>query len=166
MTNAFGSLGTLEILLSHCDDDATISHNDENITACEHDLHLRDIERSHGQVARERRRGNNVQSKKVRALRFLRPAWLRSSLASLLVIRNREVARVKSITFLSNRVRSLFGEPVSVRNSEENSSYLHTKQRPLCLYIFLFTHFNQPLTINNIAALTRGSAQCFSFSSS
>ena len=53
---------------------------------------------------------------------------------------------------------SLFGgwaTVVYVRNSEENSSYLHTKQRLLCLHVSIFTHFNQPLTINNIAIVTR-----------
>ena len=38
---------------------------------------------------------------------------------------------------------------------KKNSSYLHTKQRPLWLHVSFFTHFNKSLTINNIAALTR-----------
>ena len=38
--------------LTHYDDDATISHNNENLSACEQDLHLRDIERSHEREAR------------------------------------------------------------------------------------------------------------------
>ena len=37
----------------------------------------------------------------------------------------------------------------------KNSCYLHTKQLPLWLHVSSFTHLNQPLTINNIAALTR-----------
>ena len=37
----------------------------------------------------------------------------------------------------------------------KNSCYLHTKQLPLLLHVSSFTHLNQPLTINNIAALTR-----------
>ena len=36
-------------------------------TACELALHLREVERSHVRVARERRRGSNVRAKKVRA---------------------------------------------------------------------------------------------------
>ena len=51
---------------------------------------------------------------------------------------------------------SLFGGPaVNVRNSEKNLTYLYTKQRPSWLHVSFFNHFNQPLTINNIAALTR-----------
>ena len=37
----------------------------------------------------------------------------------------------------------------------KNLSFLHTKKRPLWLHVSPLTHFNQPLTINNIAALTR-----------
>ena len=37
----------------------------------------------------------------------------------------------------------------------KNLSFLHTKKRPLWLHVSLLTHFNQPLTINNTAALTR-----------
>ena len=36
----------------------------------------------------------------------------------------------------------------------ENSSYLHTKQRPLWLHVSFLTHLNQPLPINNTTALT------------
>ena len=35
----------------------------------------------------------------------------------------------------------------------ENSSYLHTKQRPLWLHVSFLTHLNQPLPINNTTAL-------------
>ena len=44
--------------------------------------------------------------------------------------------------------RSLFGGPVNVRNSEENVTYLHTKQRPPWLHVSVFNHFNEPLTIS------------------
>ena len=55
----------------------------------------------------------------------------------------------------NSRASSLLGEPVYVRNSKEKFNYLHTKQRPLWLHTSFFTYFNQPLTINNIAAHTR-----------
>ena len=38
--------------------------------------------------------------------------------------------------------------------ARENSSYLHTKQRPLWLQVSFLTHLNQPLPINNTTALT------------
>ena len=60
------------------------------------------------------------------------------------------------ITFLGSCARSLFGEPDYIWNSDEIFfSFLHTKKRPLWLHVSLLIHFNQPLTINNIAALTR-----------
>ena len=36
-----------------------------------------------------------------------------------------------------------------------SGKWAHTKQRPLWFHVSFFTHFNQPLTINNIATLTR-----------
>ena len=59
------------------------------------------------------------------------------------------------ITFLGGCARSLFGEPVYIRNCDEKFELLHTKKRPLWLHVSPLTHLNQPLTINNIAALTR-----------
>ena len=59
----------------------------KTVTACEQALHLRDIERSHALVARERRRGSKVLGKKVRALRFLRSTLLRRLLARSLATR-------------------------------------------------------------------------------
>ena len=55
-----------------------------------------------------------------------------------------------------SRVRSLFGEPLqfTLGIPRKNSSYLHTKKRPLWLQVSFFTRFNQPVTINNIAAVT------------
>ena len=49
-----------------------------------------------------------------------------------------------------------FGEPLqfTLGIPTKNSSYLHTKQRPLWLHVSFFTHFNQPVTINIIAAVT------------
>ena len=70
--------------LSHYHDDATISHNNENLTAYEQDLHAR--------VARERRRARKVRGKNMRALCFLRPSRVRRSLARSLATRNGKVA--------------------------------------------------------------------------
>ena len=55
-----------------------------------------------------------------------------------------------------SRALLLFGEPLqfTLAIPRKKSNYLHTKQRPLWLHLSFFTHFNQPLTINNIAAVT------------
>ena len=62
----------------------------------------------------------------------------------------------QSITLLGSCARSLFGEPLQFTSGipRKNSSYLLTKQRPLWLHVSIFTHFNQPLTINNTATVT------------
>ena len=73
--------------------------------ACEQALHLRDIEKSHSRVARGRRSGSKVRGKEVRAHSRVRLPL--------------EMERyLPGITFLGGRARSLFGEPVYVRNSE------------------------------------------------
>ena len=91
-TNAFGGVGTLGI-------DSAIRMTMQPslttmkiVTACEQALHLRDIERRHARVARERRRGSKVRGKKVKVLRFLRPSRLRLLLACSLATRNGEGA--------------------------------------------------------------------------
>ena len=55
-----------------------------------------------------------------------------------------------------SRALLLFGEPLqfTLAIPRKKSNCLHTKQRPLWLHVSFFTHFNQPLTINNIAAVT------------
>ena len=74
-------------------------------TACVQALHLRDIEESYSGVARGRRSGSKVRGKEVRAhLRVRLPLEMERFLPG--------------ITFLGGRARSLFGEPVYVRNSE------------------------------------------------
>ena len=54
------------------------------------------------------------------------------------------LACYQSITFLVSRVRSLLGEPpyFTLRTSRKNSSYLHTKQRPLWLQVSIPTLAN------------------------
>ena len=92
-----------------------------------------------------------VRGKKVRALRFLSPNTLSFACQSRLL-----PVIITLITFLGGCARSLFGEPDYIWNSDEIFlSFLHTKKRPLWLHVSLLIHFNQPLTINNIAALTR-----------
>ena len=73
--------------------------------ACEQALHLRDIEKSHSRVACGRRSRSKVRGKEVRAHSRVRLTL--------------EMERfLRGITFLGGRARSLFGEPVYVRNSE------------------------------------------------
>ena len=74
-------------------------------TACEQALHLQDIEKSYSGVARGRRSGSKVRGKEVRAHSRVRLPLEMERL-------------VPGITFLGGRARSLFGEPVYVRNSE------------------------------------------------
>ena len=85
--------------LNHYGDDATISHNSENLTAYDQDLHLRDIERSHLRVASDRWCGSKVWGKKARALCFLRPSLLRLSLARSLATQIGEVPPVHNISW-------------------------------------------------------------------
>ena len=103
-------------------------------TACEQALHLRDIEKSHSRVARGRTSGSKVRGKEVRAHSRVRLPL--------------EMERfLPGITFLGGRARSLFGQQYTLGIPRENSSYLHTKKRLLWLYLSLFTHFNQPVTM-------------------
>ena len=72
--------------------------------ACEQALHLRDIEKSHSRVARGRRSRSKVRGKEVRAHSRVRLPL--------------EMERfLPGITLLGGRSRSLFVEPVYVRNS-------------------------------------------------
>ena len=105
--------------LSHYDDDATISHNNENLSACEQDLHLRDIERSHEREARAKERQKWGAGKESESFSFTPP--LRTSpLTRAFPCHSKWWGYSQSIIFLGNRARSLFGEPLNVRNSEEN----------------------------------------------
>ena len=75
-------------------------------TACEQALHLRDIEETYSGVARGMRSGRSkVRGKEERAHSRVRLPL--------------EIERfLQGITFLGGRARSLFGQPVYVRNSE------------------------------------------------
>ena len=132
--------------LSHYDDDATISHNNENHNSL-WALHLGNIERSHARVTSERRGGSKVQEKSESS--SFPPPLTASPLTCAFACNSKWRGCYQSITFLGSPASSLFDEPVYVSNSDEKF-----KQRPLWLHVSFFTHFNQPLTINNIAALT------------
>ena len=80
--------------LSHYDDDATISHNNENCNSLWTAIHLRvyrEKSRASGNRKETREQG---AGKKVRALYFLRPSRLQRSLARSLATRNGEVATI------------------------------------------------------------------------
>ena len=73
LTNAFGGMGMLgidwAIIMSTQPSLITM----KTLTACKKALHLREIERSHRQVAPKRRHRSKVQGMKVGALHFLPP---------------------------------------------------------------------------------------------
>ena len=119
----------------------------KTITGCEHALHLGNIERSHARVTSERRGGSKVQEKSESS--SFPPPLTASPLTCAFACNSKWRGCYQSITFLGSPASSLFDEPVYVSNSDEKF-----KQRPLWLHVSFFTHFNQPLTINNIAALT------------
>lgn len=67
-----------------------------------------------------------------------------------------EIETLLPSIILDSRMRSLSGEPLQFMSGfpRKNLSHLQTKHRPLRLHVFIFTHFNQSLTINNIATAT------------
>ena len=102
------------------------------------DLCIRDIERSNARVASK---SSKVRGKKVTAHSHIRlPLEIKTLLPDD-----------------GSPSRSLFGEPLQFTSGiqREILSYLHTKQRSLWLHVSIFTHFNQPFTINNMAQVTR-----------
>ena len=88
LTNALGDMRTLMKIQPSR---ATM----KTATACEQALHLRDIEKSHSRLRRKEVRAHSRVRLPLKIERFL-----------------------QGITFLGGRVRSLFGEPVYVRNFE------------------------------------------------
>lgn len=97
------------------------------------DLCIRDIERSNARVASKR---SKVRGKKVTAHSHTR---LPLEIKTLVVLRVRY--SVSHCSLCQDFPRT-------------NLSHLQTKHRPLWLHVFIFTHFNQSLTINNIATVT------------
>ena len=80
----------------------------KTVTACDEALHLKDIERGHARVARERRRGSKVRGKKVEVLRFP-PPLTASPLTRVLACHSKWRGCSQSITVLGSIGRSLFG---------------------------------------------------------
>ena len=98
----------------------------KTLTACKKALHLREIKRSHRQVACKRRHGSKVQGKKVGALHFLSPHSFATHLHIHLPPKMERLLPV------------LFGEPLTLRILQKNLSHLHTKQHLLWLHVSLF----------------------------
>ena len=119
----------------------------KTVTACEQALHLRASSTRNETL-------EQCAGKKVRALRFFCPSRLHRSLARSLATQNGEVATSRLHFLVVLHVRYSVSQ-IALGIPRKNSSYLHTKQRLLWLHVFFYTDFNQPLTINNIAAVTR-----------
>ena len=98
-------------------------------TASKKALHLREVKRSHRQVACKRRHGSKVQGKKVGALYFLSPHSFATHLHIHLPLKMERLLPV------------LFSEPVTLRILQKNLSHLliiHTKQHLLWLHVSFF----------------------------
>ena len=118
----------------------------KTVIAYDQSLHLRDIERSRARVARERTHESKVLERKWELFVSLVPRGFTAQSRVRLPLEMKRWLPVHYI-FSGSRSRSLLGEPVYVRNSEQKfEQYLHTKQRPLWLHVSYYTHFNQPST--------------------
>ena len=119
MTNAFGGMGTLGIdYMSHYDDDATISHNNENrnsLPASSLSKEYREKSRASGTQNKTREQG---AGKKNESSSFPSPLTA-SPLTRMFACHSEGIVGSRSITVLVNRARSLFSEPVYFGNSEE-----------------------------------------------
>ena len=94
--------------LSHYHDDATISHNNENLTGAR-------SPRASGTRKETREQGAGKEHES-----SLFPTPLTGSpITRAFACHSKWKGCSQSIIFLGNRARSLFGEPVYVRNSEE-----------------------------------------------
>ena len=125
-------------LLSHYDDDATISYNNENrnsLRASSPFKGYREKSRASGMRKETREQGAGIESE--------------TSLTCSLATRNGEAATSPWHFLVVVRVRFSVSQ-FTLGNPRKNPSYFHTKQRLLWLHVPFFTHFNQPL-INNIA---------------
>ena len=154
-TNAFGGIGRLGIVWAIMITMQPSLTTMKTVTAFDQSLHLRNIEKNPAPVARERRRESKVLERKWELFVSLVPRGFTAHPRVRLPLEMKRLLPVHYI-FSGSRARSLLGKPVYVRNFEQKfEQYLHTKQRPLWLHVSYYTHFNQPSTINNIAALTR-----------
>ena len=120
LTNAFGAMGMLgtdwTIIMSMQPSLATMKTS----TECKKALHLREIKRSHRQVARKRRHGSKMQGRK----------WE-------LFISFPLTASPLTFTFTYHSKSRGCSQSYSV-NQHKNSSYLRTKQCPLWLHVSFF----------------------------
>ena len=121
LTNAFGGMGTLGIdCMSHYDDDATISHNNENrnrssLRVSSPFKGYREKSRASGTQNKTREQGAGKENE---SSSFPSPLT-DSPLTRMFACHSEGIVCSRSITFLVNRARSLFGEPVFVGNSDE-----------------------------------------------
>ena len=90
----------------------------KTVTAFDQSLHLRDIEKNHARVARERRRESKVLQRKREVFVSLVPRGFTAHSRVRLPLEMKRLLPVHNI-FSGSRVRSLLGEPVYVRNSEQ-----------------------------------------------
>ena len=133
--------------LRHYNDDATVSHNNENCNC------LRASSPFKGY------RGNLLGSGTRKEKREKLGAGKRSesSLARSLATRNGEVPTRQNISWWSCSFTIRWASQYTSGIPRENWSYLHTKKRPLWLYLSFSTHFNQPLTMTVNGLIKPGS---------
>ena len=98
------------------------------------------------QAARERRHESKVRGKKGRVFYSSNPLQSRRSLARSLATQNGDGACSQSIAFSSSRARSLFGEPVQVRNSEKIELFTYQAKSTMTPRL-LFHPFQQLTTL-------------------
>ena len=119
LTNAFGGMGTLVIdCMSHYDDDSTISYNNENLNSLQASSlskEYREKSRASGMQNKTREQGAGKENE---SSSFPSPLTA-SPLTRMFACHSEGIVCSRSITFLVNRARSLFGKPVFVGNSDE-----------------------------------------------
>ena len=150
MSKAIGDVSTSQMLLEvwvHLElseflwwwcNNATISHKLKAVIACEQSL--REKSRASGKRNETWEQGVGKESESSPFPWPLTALLLTHSFACYSKWRG----CFQSITIIGNSVCLVFGEPVYIINSKEK-----------LIHIPFFTHFNQYLTINSIAALTR-----------
>ena len=119
LTNAFAGMGTLGIdCMSHYDDDSAISHNNENLNSLRASSPFDEYrEKSHASGTQNKTREQDA-GKENESSWFPSPRTT-SPLTCTFACHSKWIGCSRSITFLVNRTRSLFEEPVYVENSDE-----------------------------------------------
>ena len=141
--------------LNYFDDDAIIIHNDENRNISSlrvSSLLKRYREKSHASGTRKETWEQGAG--KVTGTTSFPPLLTASKLARAFTCDSKWRGCSQAITFLGIRRHSLFDEPVYIRNSEEKFKLFTYKATSTMAPRLLFTHLNQPWTINNTTALT------------